>query len=721
MRSGSSRRRPGSPVSRRQAAEAARAKARQQLEVSAKFAAIGRAAAAETAAALEATRRQHLRQQQQARRAAAVQVETESEHEVDVIITTSPAKGRNKRSSLRSSAEAACAAALAAQATAMRNSTSSSASRVQCIPEAAIEAAAHRSSKGKARTSSSNSLSSGMASISREPASLRALINRQKQHVAAAGKHEKSAAAVNLCSSGRGSTQQRERIASSNAASSKANGAQHVPVDSGVITERQKGSSSRRQPGKAAAEVWVGHSAAAAAGDEASHCSLLAELAATAEQGAAASWGTRQALLAKLLHEWSEVDQWPSCNSEESWELPAHMGEEEQQASTAAVAATGPQQPFGQWAAPRSGSTQPASSLQKMNAGSGKRRPEAAAAAAAAAGGALAPLSQQPEVELAAGSSISSPRALSAAQLVSRAARLEALIHSCSSSTGAAAARAKRSLLPWLDEQPQAQHCDPQQLAAAGSGPSTAQASISSSCSSAAGYECAGSYKKSATAARMLPALTDSLPVPEEAAAAAAAAVVSAASLSCRSSLQADLAVAFDEDARLHSLLASSSSSSSSSSSIASDSRRNSTEQQACSNEPADVAQSQGVGQDEGPGFALDESAAATGGGNSLHTGDGDWVAGLAGYEQQAPDEAAQQQPELPLSEAAVQLMLQEASPAQPAPFDPAADDAMFNMSELAAAVLLHEESSTASLAEFEQEIAAMLIQSGAAGGTLAL
>ncbi|WIA23205.1 hypothetical protein OEZ86_010095 [Tetradesmus obliquus] len=367
---------------------------------------------------------------------------------------------------------------------------------------------------------------------------------------------------------------------------------------SGVITERQKGSSSRRQPGKAAAEVWVGHSAAAAAGDEASHCSLLAELAATAEQGAAASWGTRQALLAKLLHEWSEVDQWPSCNSEESWELPAHMGEEEQQASTAAVAATGPQQPFGQWAAPRSGSTQPASSLQKMNAGSGKRRPEAAAAAAAAAaGGALAPLSQQPEVELAAGSSISSPRALSAAQL-------------------------------------------------------------------------------------------------------------------------ADLAVAFDEDARLRSLLASSSSSSSS---IASDSWRNSTEQQACSNEPADVAQSQGVGQDEGPGFALDESAAATGGGNLLHTGDGDWVAGLAGYEQQAPDEAPQQQPELPLSEAAVQLMLQEASPAQPAPFDPAADDAMFNMSELAAAVLLHEESSTARLAELEQEIAAMLIQSGAAGGTLAL
>lgn len=99
-------------------------------------------------------------------------------------------------------------------------------------------------------------------------------------------------------------------------------------------------------------------------------------------------------------------------------------------------------------------------------------------------------------------------------------------------------------------------------------------------------------------------------------------------------------------------------------------------------------------------------------------------MAGLAGDQQQALSEAAQQQQELPLSEAAVQLMLQEASPAQQVPIEPGADDPMLNMSELAAAVLLHDESSTASLAEFEQEIAAMLSQSGAAGGsrgTLAL
>jgi hypothetical protein len=198
---------------------------------------------------------------------------------------------------------------------------------------------------------------------------------------------------------------------------------------------------------------------------------------------------------------------------------------------------------------------------------------------AGAAGGALAPLLQQPEVELAAGSSISSPPALSAEQIVSRAERLEALIHSCTSNSGAtigAAASAKRSLLPWLDKQPHSQQSVSQQLTAGSLVTNTAVATTNSS---AAGSR---SCEKAVAASTLPAALAASPPGPEEAAAAAvaaAAAAVSAASLSCQSSFQADLAVAFDEDARLHSLLASSSAS------ICSDSQKHSTAQQACSNE----------------------------------------------------------------------------------------------------------------------------------------
>jgi hypothetical protein len=62
-----------------------------------------------------------------------------------------------------------------------------------------------------------------------------------------------------------------------------------------------------------------------------------------------------------------------------------------------------------------------------------------------------------------------------------------------------------------------------------------------------------------------------------------------------------------------------------------------------------------------------------------------------------------------------VQLTLEEASAGQ-APLEP--DAAASAAAELAAAMLIPGESSTASLAEFEQEIAEMLSQCGAASGS---
>jgi hypothetical protein len=275
--------------------------------VSAKYAAIGRAAAAETAAAQEAARKEQQRQQQlqqDARRAAAaaLQDETDSEHEVNVIITTSPTirKGGNMRSSLRSSAEAACAAAVAARAAALRNSASSSPARVQYLPEAAMA--------GKLGTGSSKSSSTrctvSVEGSSKLPKSLRDLINKQKQNVPLHPKHDKSAAGVSLRSnSNSGATASRGAMASMQ------------PDDtSSKVISLAKGSSKRR-PGKPAVEAWLPHADAGTAASCAATCNdqqvcdaVLSELAAAAEQGAAAARSTRQALLAQLLEEWSHAD-----------------------------------------------------------------------------------------------------------------------------------------------------------------------------------------------------------------------------------------------------------------------------------------------------------------------------------------------------------------------------------------------------------------------------
>jgi hypothetical protein len=129
------------------------------------------------------------------------------------------------------------------------------------------------------------------------------LINRQKQHVHSPGKHDKP---VGQHSSSRGSAQQQLPAASATACS-KGDSGLHVPPAPGLMPARQK-SSSRRQPGKAAANIRCGASAAAAPGSE-PHQAVLAELATAAEQGAGAARSSRQELLAKLLEEWSQADQ----------------------------------------------------------------------------------------------------------------------------------------------------------------------------------------------------------------------------------------------------------------------------------------------------------------------------------------------------------------------------------------------------------------------------
>jgi hypothetical protein len=171
-----------------------------------------------------------------------------------------------------------------------------------------------------------------------------------------------------------------------------------------------------------------------------------------------------------------------------------------------------------------------------------------------------------------------------------------------------------------------------------------------------------------------------------EQAAASAAELPPAVTLSCGSSLQTDLAIAFGEDARLHSLLASSRTSSTSS-------PKNSATLE-LAELPAAAEDVQCLVPAE-----LDSSSAAVGVSQAMHN-----VADLQGGGQQDSDKAAQQQMEALLSEVDVRLncmVLQDSSAA-------AAD--------LAAAVLLNDESSTASLAAFEREVAAMLSQSGAAG-----
>jgi hypothetical protein len=327
--------------------------------------------------------------------------------------------------------------------------------------------------------------------------------------------------------------------------------------------------------------------------------------------------------------------------------------------------------------------------------------------AATATRDALAPLLQQPEVELAAGSSICSPTALTVEQIVSRAARLEALVKSCSSSGGVAAASAKLSLLPQQEMPPL---CSTQQGWTAdtfmlGSSSSTAGATGDSSIAA-----CAGGGEAAVAAADA--GAKSSTGHAAEAAAAAAPAV----SLSCQSSLQADLAVAFDEDARLHSLLASSRSSIYS--------RRSSTAGTATALEMVGCAGAAAVVEGEAHCFVSEEGATAAAGGCTVGAGAGSPMtaaasndmykaAEMVGEPQKAVSaNQVQQQLDQVLSDAAVQLMLQEAS--ETAPLQPAA--AAVAAADLMSTVLLHEESITASLAAFEQEIAAMLSQSGAAG-----
>jgi hypothetical protein len=271
--------------------------------VSAKYAAIGRAAAAETAAAQEAARREQQRQQQlrqEARRAAAaaLQVETDSEHEVDVIIITSPKKGKggNARSSLRSSAGAACAAAIAARAAALRNSTSSSPARVQYLPETAM---AVKPSTGSSKSISTNFCASDNSSAktgsNKLPKSLRDLINKQKQHAPAHDKHGKPAAALRL----------QNNCAAANSIKARAS---RQDADTYSRRDGPAKGSNKLQPGKPQADTRTAAACAAAATDQQACSVVLSELAAAAGQGAAAARSTRQALLAKLLEEWSDAD-----------------------------------------------------------------------------------------------------------------------------------------------------------------------------------------------------------------------------------------------------------------------------------------------------------------------------------------------------------------------------------------------------------------------------
>jgi hypothetical protein len=389
--------------------------------------------------------------------------------------------------------------------------------------------------------------------------------------------------------------------------------------------------------------------------------------------------------------------QLPSCSFEESWSLPAGI-DEQHQAETAPAA----QQQH--WAIASSAVAQLSASTPQQ------KKPTAwqPAAAAAATRDALAPLLQQPKVELAAGSTICSPTALTAEQFVSRAARLEALVKSCSGSGVVVAASAQLSLLPQQEMLPV---CSSQQ----GWTASSCMLGSSSSTAGATGTgriaACAGSGEDAAAGS-----VTDHASPAAEAAAAA----VPAASLSCQSSLQADLAVAFDKDARLHSLLASSRSSIYS--------RRNSTAETAPTLGVADYAGAAAVDEAEPHCLMKDQRAAAAAGGCGVDAGDGSSLAAAAGRDMYKAAELTageqraesanqpadqQQQLDLVLSDAAVQLMLQEAPAAETASLQPAAAAAVAAADLLSG--VLRDKSSTASLAAFEQEIAAMLSQSGAA------
>ncbi|KAF6257379.1 hypothetical protein COO60DRAFT_1234529 [Scenedesmus sp. NREL 46B-D3] len=697
----SNRRRAGSPVSRRQAAEAARARARQQLEVSAKYAAIGRAAAAETAAAQEAARKE------QARVAAvtALQDETDSEHDVDVIITTSPHKKGNRHSNLRTSAEAVSAAAIAARAAALRNNNTSNPARVQYLPESVM---ASELGTGSTKRSSNHSTAFGSSpsrsSTSTHPKSQRELMNRQKQTAPVQGKHGKPAAALGL-----------QRHSNSTAAgSSRGSATRQTAAASSKVAGMTK-SSSKRQPSKPAADLWLGHAvtpasaACAAAGSDQQVCGTVpGEPAAAAGEGTTAARSSKQALLDRLLAEWSGADQLPSCSSKESWALPAGTEEEEQQ-QHAGTAHAGHQL---HWFKPSCVSTQPGASTlgQKMATA------WTPAAATPAGCGAFMPLLQQPEVELAAGSSIYSPQALSAEQMLHRAARLAAFIHSCSSSNGGVAlAGAKQSLL-FQQEMPQ-QDGRQQGWVAERLQDNNDNAGMIGSSSIVV---CTGASESAAPPAATSPAvLAADASAAEQAIPTAASAALSAVSLSCQGSQQADLAVADDEHARLHSLLASSRSSIYS--------HRSSTVDLACIDEAFGCAGVPAVSDAEAPCFVDEEAAEAAACSCFLVADDGisrDAAAGSGMYDNnghtlseqhglaaanQLQQQQQQQQLDLVPLQAAVQLAMQEPSTVELLPAEAATAAA-----ELAAAVLLDNESSTASLAEFELEIAALLSHSGA-------
>jgi hypothetical protein len=233
-----------------------------------------------------------------------LQDESDSEREVDVIITTSPRRGKggNIHSSLRSSAEAACAAAIVARAAALRNSTSSSPARVQYLPETAMAVKTRTgSSKSSSAHFSAADNSSNRTGSSKAPKSLRDLINKQNQHVPVHGKPVKSAASGRLPSN------------CTSAADGIARISRQAAGGSSKLVELAKGSS-KRQCGKPAAKACplpadTRTAACGTVGTDQQACRVvLSELAAAAEQGAAAARSSRQALLAKLLEEWSDAD-----------------------------------------------------------------------------------------------------------------------------------------------------------------------------------------------------------------------------------------------------------------------------------------------------------------------------------------------------------------------------------------------------------------------------
>lgn len=189
-RSGAAGGRSASPISRRQAAAAARSRARQQLEVSAKYAAVCRAAAVETAAAVRAAATQKVHGQQECDCSADAAADTDSEHEVAVIITTSPLRKSNRRSCSRPAVlhvspampphhhEALRAAAADAQrAAAMHHGAAAT-----CYDETMH--AQHTSQASTLQGQSSAPRSWAALSSCKSPKALRQLVNKRQQQAA---------------------------------------------------------------------------------------------------------------------------------------------------------------------------------------------------------------------------------------------------------------------------------------------------------------------------------------------------------------------------------------------------------------------------------------------------------------------------------------------------------------------------------------------------------